>query len=53
MSDRFLTVIGVVLVLFPFVSVFTVWKMWLAFGIGIVVLFSVLFRALRGGVVKK
>ena len=53
MSNRFLVIIGIVLVLFPFLAVYAMWKMWLAFGIGLVILTSVCLNALRDGKGKK
>lgn len=53
MSHRLLTILGIVLVLFPFIAVYAAWKSWLAFGIGAIILLCVFCEAVRGGNVKK
>ena len=39
MIVRYLYLSGFILILFPFLGIFSIWKDWIAFGIGVLLLF--------------
>ena len=49
MSHRFTFLIGLILLLYPFIKVFSEWKMWAVFGIGVVLVVVSLYGAIRTG----
>ena len=49
MVNRFICIAGVVLFLFPFLHIFSVWKDWIAFGIGVCLIVCCVYETIRGG----
>ena len=49
MMDRFIFISGVILFLFPFIGVYSVWKMWVAFGLGCCFILYSIYTATQGG----
>ena len=48
--DRFIFVSGIILFLFPFIGVYMLWKVWIAFAIGFCfILYSIYTAVKRGG----
>ncbi len=47
MSPRFTFIFGLILLLFPFLKIFSSWLQWIAFGIGLYFVSCVLYETLR------
>ena len=45
MSDRLIFLIGIIFLLYPFIGVFSNWKNWFIFAIGVLFVLNILFNA--------